>query len=981
MWVKLTAEQSAKVKEMRKSWDIQWAIDYVKNIQNNATTTTTTTKTNQSNMSTVQTWPANLWTTKTSTNTSTNYSNNNAKVWTWAVAPMPTQNTVQLNTQNTTTTPKTNTSTYQTNMSTKETWPANLSGTTNTQNATNIADYWNSLSYEEQQAKLKSNSALKQYIQKSGLVEKKPQSTKESWPLTPTTQKSTKPEWDYKDNSQARMDEIANNLDKYRVTNPELFDDYSTFYNFFINWKDRSQEQLDFLWNYYNKIKDNNKYDNLSSAQVWNGIANGTIPESYMNDIKNTDPERVNEIKEEKKKAEDAIKNQAYLESLVNQTYDTWDSDFWTWEKKEMLYKDENNDWIEDRLYHEPTAEERAKVDRNFEIESEILDIDYTVKRTYDDLVERYPWASKSTLMAMAQDTNNDLIRKKEDLLVEQTKLQGTIKYLQSERQEMDKAGQTTWDNIERDYGMYLRSPEWLAATTEAQYAATHIWLDEASTPTQQKMALEWVLDWYYDKYGSIIQRPEQQVINDVMNYASKNWVSLSQALQENFIKPLQDKPEFSQLNQITTNPNVVRIWTDANGNPIYWTYNSATGKFDPIDLSGYWITTTTGGVWGKETTPWWVTYTSVSNETKINWLSDFLAWTEVWEYGGQCWAFVNDYLEKIWVWRIYDNNLSTKTNSKNSDTPSVWSVAIFDYSNAPANSTISDNAKKHWHVAIVAWVNEDAGTITIVESNKDWNKLVWVREIPMNNMYLKWYFNPSEWYTGQAQTDSFGGKFANDKDWNTNGYFNSLVPYFKTAAKEWKIDLTDKKWDKILSDYNLTSKEFNEMAKNYANTDLKSGWWQQAAQALEEAIKLYDLIWAGSTVPWRAIWQYARWTDNAKARDYYDTLMKRLQLNELFAAKDLWATFGAMSDSEWTLLENAATDVKRWSSNFNENLEYLIESLYDAALDWKAKMPMNLKESKTEQMLRTRKAEWSGIWNGKFSDDWQTNDIYSDLY
>jgi hypothetical protein len=42
-----------------------------------------------------------------------------------------------------------------------------------------------------------------------------------------------------------------------------------------------------------------------------------------MNDIKNTDPERVNEIKEEKKKAEDAIKNQAYLESLVNQTYDT----------------------------------------------------------------------------------------------------------------------------------------------------------------------------------------------------------------------------------------------------------------------------------------------------------------------------------------------------------------------------------------------------------------------------------------------------------------------------------------------------------------------------------------------------------------------------------------------------------------------------------------------------------------------------------
>ena len=143
-----------------------------------------------------------------------------------------------------------------------------------------------------------------------------------------------------------------------------------------------------------------------------------------------------------------------------------------------------------------------------------------------------------------------------------------------------------------------------------------------------------------------------------------------------------------------------------------------------------------------------------------------------------------------------------------------------------------------------------------------------------------------------------FGGKFANDVDWNDNGYFNALVPFFKSLINEWKIDLTDKKYDYILKDYWITSKELNEMAANYANTDLKNWWWQQAANALELATKLYNLIWDNSSVPWRTVLQALRWTDNSKAKDEYNSLMKRLSLKELFAARELWATFDAMSDS-----------------------------------------------------------------------------------
>jgi hypothetical protein len=43
--------------------------------------------------------------------------------------------------------------------------------------------------------------------------------------------------------------------------------------------------------------------------------------------------------------------------------------------------------------------------------------------------------------MAMANDRNANLLREKENNLVELTRLQGYVSYMQSERQEMNQAG------------------------------------------------------------------------------------------------------------------------------------------------------------------------------------------------------------------------------------------------------------------------------------------------------------------------------------------------------------------------------------------------------------------------------------------------------------------------------------------------------------------------------------------------------------
>jgi hypothetical protein len=75
-------------------------------------------------------------------------------------------------------------------------------------------------------------------------------------------------EWDYQDNSQARMNQIADNLDRYKITNPELFKDYDSFYNFFIDGKGRSADQIRFLDNWYANYKKTEKYNNMSAEEV-----------------------------------------------------------------------------------------------------------------------------------------------------------------------------------------------------------------------------------------------------------------------------------------------------------------------------------------------------------------------------------------------------------------------------------------------------------------------------------------------------------------------------------------------------------------------------------------------------------------------------------------------------------------------------------------------------------------------------------------
>jgi len=770
---------------------------------------------------------------------------------------------------------------------------------------------------------------------------------------TPKNKGYTTPQqqqWDYQDNSQARMNQIADNLDKYTITNPELFNNYDGFYNFFIAWKGRSEDQKRFLDQYYADYKKNEKYNNMSPDEIWVGIANWTVPEDYLNYIKNKDPQRYNDIMLAKKDREDSIRNEWGLQTIVETMWDiNSNTNNISWQKKEEIRMDEDDNWIDDRREHYATEEEQGYQKQIADLNARNLEIDNAIKNTYDELRDRYPWASKSTLMAMANDRNSDIMREKENNLVELTRLQGYVGYMQAERKEMNEAWDKSIAQLQKNLWMYYEySPEGMKELANAQYEAAHPSLDKAEngTDTEKARALEAILQWYYDKYWDIIQRPIEQVIQDVIREAKASGKSLSDTLKDNFITPLRAKPQFDSYSNWGISPQV---------------------SFEKVWDNWYILTVNPDGTYSLESVNWWTSwsaagnmfqysnYTPITEEELDAWLQSFMEKHPLKSDWGQCGSFVNDYLESLWYDRLYTDPIDKKKAVTNSKVATVWAVAVMDSKKYP----------QYWHTAIVTDIQWDK--VKILESN--WNDDKKVHERWVNKSEILGYFDPSKAASNTSVNNQLNSKFS-WPDWNPNGYFNSLAWDFKSYIKDGKLQLTKDQYASLKETYWINDQEFRQMAANYANSELKGNWGQQAANALNYAIKTYEYLYGkdydwlwGNMWVFRMWGWFLPWTSTEKAKWEYESLMKRLSLKELFDAKALWATFWAMSDAEWSILENAATDLDWYHTNFKDNLEDLIESLYDATIDWNASLPKNYTGSSVETLINDRKSGWDTIW------------------
>lgn len=869
---------------------------------------------------------------------------------------------------------------------------------------TNVIDYWNSLSYEQQMA---NKDRMAKDIQRYGLKFKTPTSksttnwtvpegdanlsnatpvntakTPKNWATGTrwTTQATPKQqEWDYQDNSQERMYQIADNLDKYYQTNPALFEDYSAFYNFFIRDKWRSQDQIDFLNNYFWNGKEYARYSLMSPEQVWDWIVNWTIPQTYLDQVSKKDPQRAELIKAVIKDAQDAIANEANLATIAASAWlDKWW--FRPWNIKEMRYVDKDNNGLDDRLDHPMWYEEKTLNDEIAKYNWEYLRNHIEQRDQIESVIDQYPEIDYTTALLIAWDRNKKLQKEADSIAIALTQLNWRVSYLQAERERQDKAGQNTIAELQKNYWLYMEySPEWIAERTEAQYAAEHPTLAQADnwTDAQKSMALNDVLDWYYEKFWDIIERSQWQVVNDVIAYAKKHWVSLAQALKENFITPLRDKPQFNDLATWWTKDSVqwTKIGEDDEGHAIYWFVDTSNKTVSP-----YWTTGTL-----------WITW-EVWDWRQPSVIKDIVGstWTDnLWEvvsniydtFDGknydECGYLANDYYKAV-TWAT--NNLITWTWKDRAwlFTETVarpWDIIWFDWTNSP---TASDKAKLYGHVGLVE--STDSTGIRIVDANWKWDGIVRKHHIDYDSDTYKNYV-AGFYHIPEADRLKVWWRWVENYYIDTPDARRVYEEVTKLGSKWLDTTAKQNRMKALAKELNLSSEsELQRQADAYYS--YKD--WQDAQKLIDRIDDLLsvplpdrDMRDKFGTKRSPASWsrkedwtletaEYFEWRgaydedERAEYNDWmtkFDNLMANLMFEEYETVKAKWASFWSMTEWEWWALKDAAQPL---TSNMSEyeyrkvlnNIKAAAQVFVNNAKSVKTNKTSGSQQQSTEQSL-----------------------------
>lgn len=821
-----------------------------------------------------------------------------------------------------------------------------------TQNDTyaQIRSEWDKLTYDQQQAKLKENPNLKAWVEKVWWTFKtKPEETTTT-PETPTEETPKQWEWDYQDNSPERMKQMSDNVNKIYQTDPYIFNSEDSFRKFFIDWKGRTPEQEAFLMDLYKNRKKYNELDNYTADQIWYMDTHWELPESYLTYLKNSDPERYAAVMDAKAAETDKIKDASTLGTIWAMTWeseDTTTSKAIEWLKSQWLFLDKDWNLIDDRTENYASEEEKTYLKALSDLAARNLEIDNTVKHTYDDLVDKYPWATKATLMAMAQDINSDLLREKENNNVEMARYQWYVNYMQSERQEKDKVWQNAINQLKNSLADYYKySPEWLSEYAQYQYAATNVTLDQADkwTDAQKQMALESVLTPIYEQFWSIIQRSKAQVINDVIAYANNKWITLSQALEENFMTPLKNKDTYKLYQSSLTR------WL--------WDWN---WTLEPIKDAKWNIT-------------WYVRINKTTWEiVPYTWTA--WAWTAWWTYNETTWVYnyEESWMKWAWLknnnpWNITDSNVwEIWRNGKFAvfETPEDWFDALVQKiqnaqnwlsKNYPATATLyqffskyapsSDNNNPKAYAESVAsqlWVSPNAQI-------KDLDTIQFAAAIAKHDSWYNystyWMFRWWQWvtwldyYWRSPMDTKFEDAISNASTQSAKdalAYASTVYSNLYEIAADWSLDEFIQSWDfqKIMSNLNVSKaltwdtqrwqSFFNEFVRAIEKSNIVDPNSQRVMNILKNMVeqKLRDESWAAiSSSEWLSNFQWYL----PQAWEIKDvSLSKMQQWEKNVILKTLVWAWMSKSDYEWLFAPN---------SKYYKTVEWW--KMYDKAVSWK---------------------------------------------
>ena len=614
---------------------------------------------------------------------------------------------------------------------------------------------------------------------------------------------------DYQADSDARDNEIVNNLNSYYNTNKSFFTDRDTF-NKTFHYSERNDRQKALLDSFWKGKEDKDKAAGYTTgSSITQGFDSAQITPDIMNYIREYNPEAYAEWQ---KAMQDEV-NKRIANFAVPRTA-TQTADIWQDLVKQLWLEQWDPYQIYDNWYG--MCESLGVFAKNRQLDQYIAEMEQ-VKSERTAAIQRtmQEWAwrkSQSLINAEVAKTSALYDTRFADL---QNQYNAVYNQRQQNLAIANQSAQALQMQGQEDSRVFNNKLAWLGFAMKVDDYRTpeqqaQLWLQTAAIQAdlnllnqsksndlalynkyataqlenrlsselsdlnvkdenQLRSNLNNILSQYYSKYWDIIQRSQPQVVDDILKYAKENWISVAEALTKNFIEPLQSKQEYKNM--------IAKNYADPNApDKQSWTWKDNWDGTTSLVVQWVWEI------------PEWLNrkqmqqeYSNIAKQLDYNIQNTALAlassikdWTFTW----WCWEFVNDYLLSFGITNWFWDYIEDKERKINQDYPTIWSVVIADF-----GIRDKDNWKLYWHVWIVTWINAD-WSIVVTDSNWDWKKTKTTHTYSKADMKLvKWYYNPA----ADAKLTP---------DTSNTGNFDSTFEYRGTT-----YDFTKYSWWKDLTD------------------------------------------------------------------------------------------------------------------------------------------------------------------------------------
>lgn len=712
-----------------------------------------------------------------------------------------------------------------------------------------------------------------------------------------TAQQTGRP--DYEIDSDARDAEMINNLNAYKVSNPEFFESRDAFnkaFEYHNRKSDRQRAVLDSVWK-KKELEDSVK--NLKTgADISNAMNSYNLTAEQLDMLKKSNEAGYREymqIQEDKIKL-NIVNRWEYREStFVN--------------PQDIIEKVMKRMGVDSKLKIQEMPildayEKKLKDSRYNEYDAQVVETSKELETLYSQLksIESEEYASSGTgasrglieskiskrtrgLQAKAQALEYKLQNRKNLRDHELAMVNNYIEkmWLQAKEQ------QRVFDSKLKAYGLSTdilsyETPE-QKRERELEYTQRKQDLElknkkdllnlenemtdlSVTDPKQLRNNLTNVLKDYYKDYSSIIQRPLNMVVNDVIKQAKAEGISVEEALKKNFVAPLQGKAEYkAMLNK--------KLWIDPNEGKNKWEITQDEDWKVKIKMTG------TGQIPENFNRQQRISSYGdwFQNATSLNDIGSIVADFQDGATTGQCWAFANDIAKAMGSNLHFGSGLSEKTNPTGSytksDTPQVGSFAIFNSKNSPSNG----------HIGVVTKVNAD-GSFMMKSSNRNGDEKL---------------------YTSSHTAGSALTFIVPSVDFSENTSYNAdLESYYnRFNDKSGKSKLTSADY-KFIAGYGIDQRQFAKQALAYKQTKDQevTPFAQELIGQLQELKNMdtwdFKNVWLGG-VPG---------TKGAYYKSLYDRVLSSTALQNLINLKEQGATFGALSDNELKFITDASTNL-----------------------------------------------------------------------